>query len=228
MGVVYIGGVTVKQKYSHILWDWNGTLFDDVDWCIACMNVMLAKRKLPLIQDVSAYYDVFCFPVLQYYANVGFDFQKEPFEKLAKEYIKLYHSRGSENCELHRNVKNVLAEVYKRGITQSVVSASEISILHAQMKRFNIDWYFDEILGLSDVYANSKVAIGLDYMTRKNITNALLVGDSVHDYEVATALGVDCVLIPSGHQSRDSLLRNGVPVLDDIACVISYMDNPAA
>lgn len=52
----------VKRKYSHVIWDWNGTLFDDVDWCIEVINIMLAKRKIQTIQSVAEYHKAFCFP----------------------------------------------------------------------------------------------------------------------------------------------------------------------
>jgi len=62
-------------------------------------------------------------------------------------------------------------------------------------------------------------------MTRKGIIDALLIGDTVHDYEVAKALGVDCVLIPNGHQSREKLLLCNVPILDNITHVVAYINN---
>jgi len=214
----------MKQKYSHIIWDWNGTLFDDVAWCIECMNVMLTKRGLPIIQDISTYHNAFCFPVIQYYMSIGFDFQREPFEHLAKEYTGLYHSNKSGNSKLHANAENVLRKINNMSITQIILSASEISMLHSQINEFDINMYFNEILGLSDVFGKNKIDIGLDYIARTKITSALLIGDSMHDYDVATALGTDCVLIPNGHQSRNTLLASGATILDDISCVIPYID----
>jgi phosphoglycolate phosphatase len=52
-----------------------------------------------------------------------------------------------------------------------------------------------------------------------NPGNILMVGDTLHDYEVAKAMGVNCVLVYSGHQSRERLVTTGVPVenqLDEI------------
>jgi len=215
----------MSPKYSHIIWDWNGTLFNDTDWCIECMNTMLTKRKLPTIQDINAYHSAFCFPIIQYYKNIGFDFQQEPFETLAKEFIALYHSDKSGNCKLHTGTEEVLNTIHEYGITQSILSASEIINLQSQINEFEITDYFDEILGGSNVYAKSKIDIGLNYMARKNITKAVIIGDTVHDNEVATALGTDCVLIPNGHQSREMLSQCDVPVLDDISQIIAYIEN---
>jgi len=214
----------VNQKtYSHVIWDWNGTLFDDVAWCMSAMNKMLAGRGIKTLDSVAEYHSAFCFPIVNYYKNVGFDFSKESFEELAKEYIELYHSRKSGNCKLYNNAKAVLNTLRDKEITQVILSASEIGNLQSQMSEFDISHYFDEILGISDIYAKSKVNIGLDYISRKAVSRALMVGDTNHDFEVANALGVDCVLIARGHQSRGKLCSCGAEVLDDILQILDYV-----
>ena len=78
-------------KYSHIIWDWNGTLLDDVGACVRAINQMLGSRGLPLLKSVAAYRAVFGFPIEDYYRRVGFDFDKEPFADLSDEYIPIYY-----------------------------------------------------------------------------------------------------------------------------------------
>ena len=213
-----------KKKYSHIIWDWNGTLFNDVAWCINVINMMLAKRGIKTLRDVSDYHNVFCFPIIRYYENVGFNLNHEKFEDLAKEYIQLYHSDKSGNCGLYNNTETIINSIYKSGIKQIILSASEIDNLLSQIGEFNIASYFDEILGLSDIYAKSKVDVGLDYISQNKVRNAVLIGDTKHDYEVAKSLGIDCILIPNGHQSRDVLMSCDVPVLSDISDVFDYIN----
>lgn len=120
--------------------------------------------------------------------------------------------------------ETVLNTISECGITQIVLSASEMSNLSSQMGEFDLADYFDEILGLSDIYAKSKIDLGLNYISRNKVEKALLIGDTTHDCEVAKSLGADCVLIPNGHQSRETLLTCGVPVLDDISCVLGYIN----
>ena len=216
--------LSTTPKYTHIIWDWNGTLFNDVDWCVDVINTMLSKRRIKTLRDISEYRSVFRFPVIEYYRDVGFDFDIEPFDVLAEEYIELYHTDKSGNCELFTNAEGVLDSINSMGITQVVLSASEKSNLLSQMSGFNIGSYFDEVLGLTDIYAKSKLDIGKDYMLRKNIGKVLLIGDTKHDYEVAQALGADCVLISNGHQGRATLESCGVIVLDDISHVVEYID----
>ena len=207
--------IDILKKYSHIIWDWNGTLLDDVDLCFDTINAVLAKRNLQPIKDMDAYRDIFGFPVIDYYRRAGFSFEEEPFEIHAAEFIELYHS-DINRFRLYDGVPEILASIKAIGLRQVILSASEINNLRSQMEVFDIERYFDDILGISDIYAGSKVSIGQKYIARNNIDNAVIIGDTVHDYEVAQALGADCILIANGHQHKHKLLECGVPVFDNM------------
>ncbi len=206
------------QKYTHIIWDWNGTLLDDVDWCVTTINIIRKKNGLPVFESVEEYHSVFGFPIKDYYLRAGFDFEKVSFEKLAVEYIDLYHGDGC-NFQLFPDAKKVLSKFQARGIRQVILSASERSNLLSQVVPLGIAPYFDEILGISDIYATSKVDIGKAYMNRTKPERALLIGDTTHDKQVADSLGVDCVLVATGHQSKRVLQEAAVVMdcLEDVA-----------
>jgi len=206
------------MKYTHVIWDWNGTLLNDVAWCMTTINTMLAKRGLPVLGNVAAYHGVFGFPIIDYYLRAGFDFEKEPFEDLAAEYIAFYHGGGSDAALFH-GARALLADVQRSGMRQVILSASELNNLFTQLRPFGINAYFDEILGISDIYAASKIDIGKAYMARAKPEKAVLIGDSSHDKEAAEALGVDCVLVANGHQSKKTLLSRDAVVVDRLTDV---------
>ena len=43
-----------------------------------------------------------------------------------------------------------------------------------------------------------------------------MLGDSLHDLDVANAMGVRCILVANGHQAKDILVKNWDNVVDDI------------
>ena len=47
---------------ATIIWDWNGTLLDDVDAAVGALNRMLAKHRLPPVTR-TFYRANFGFPV---------------------------------------------------------------------------------------------------------------------------------------------------------------------
>ena len=212
-----------KRAYSHIIWDWNGTLLNDVEWCIAQINLMLAKRNKKTLSDIADYHRAFKFPIIEYYKSAGFDLVAEPFEILAEEFIDLYHN-GMDNCvHLYTDAEYVLKTLHARNISQIMLSASKQNNLLSQISPFAITQYFDEILGISDIYAKSKVDIGLGYLSRNSVKNGILIGDTIHDYEVAQAMGIDCILVAQGHQSKKQLMSCGVPVVDSILEVLEFV-----
>jgi phosphoglycolate phosphatase len=77
------------QGINTIIWDWNGTLLDDVDMCIESINILLKRRNLDMLSR-KRYRDIFTFPVRDYYETAGFNFSKEPWDKVAHEFIDLY------------------------------------------------------------------------------------------------------------------------------------------
>jgi phosphoglycolate phosphatase len=87
------------------------------------------------------------------------------------------------------------------------------------MRPFSIGGCFDEIIGLDDIYAVSKVDAGLRWMRASRIdpAGAIMLGDTIHDYEVASALGCRCVLIADGHQSRRQLSACGCEIVDTVS-----------
>ena len=80
------------------------------------------------------------------------------------------------------------------------------------MDHFEIEEHFIGIEGLDNIKAESKVQKGKDLIKSHSIRfeETLLVGDTLHDFEVAQQIGVDCLLISNGHQSLNRL-KNGVP-----------------
>ncbi len=196
-----------------LIWDWNGTLLDDVDYCVQTMNVLLKRRGLPLI-DKEIYRNIFTFPVINYYKKVGFDLKKEGFEKPAHEYIDLYFG-NFHKTKLFPYVQTVLETLKQRGFKQVVLSAMEHASLEKTLAEKGILSYFDLVTGIGDHYGGSKTDVGLQLMEKlpEKPEEILMIGDTLHDKEVADAMGVDIVLVSQGHYSVDRLKSAGVPII---------------
>ena len=202
-----------QPSYRHIIWDWNGTLFDDAWLCVAIMNDMLAKRDMALI-SAESYAAIFDFPVIDYYRQVGFDFAREPFETVSTEFITGYESRRAE-CSLRTGTVALLDWVRRQGLGQSILSAAKQDFLRQAVAAFGITDFFNTVNGVADHHAFGKVELGRTWAAQSGWRGdeVVLIGDTIHDYEVAQAIGVDCYLVPSGHQARERLVASGAKVL---------------
>jgi phosphoglycolate phosphatase len=195
------------EKYKHIIWDWNGTIFNDAGLCLELINGLLSKRNLPVL-TLEEYRNVFTFPIKDYYSTAGFDFTKESFEKVGMEWMDEYERRKYE-CGLHEGTIAVLDKISSLGIGQSILSAYSQNMLEELVEHYGLTKYFVHLYGLDNIYAASKVNLGKDLM--KKLGNGkgetLLIGDTEHDYDVAFEIGADCVLIANGHQSKEKLTK---------------------
>tara|TARA_R110001583_G_scaffold14228_4_gene59901 strand:+ start:6858 stop:7496 length:639 start_codon:yes stop_codon:yes gene_type:complete len=199
------------HRYKAIIWDYNGTLLNDIEIGIESINAMLNKRGLPLLTSES-YREVFTFPVKDYYEKVGFDFQKEDWAITAQEFITNYTKRLPQS-DIFPEAR-VLLDLFKhQGKKQFILSAMEMNMLKDSTKELNIQGFFNEISGINDIYASSKIENGknLFHKHRLKAEDVCFSGDTVHDYEVAQSLGCHCYLIASGHQSFEKLKATGCP-----------------
>ncbi|NBS83889.1 MAG: HAD family hydrolase [Verrucomicrobia bacterium] len=203
----------ILKKYRHLIWDWNGTLLDDAWLCREIMNGQLRKRGLPAISQ-ERYEAVFDFPVEKYYRTVGFEWGKETFAEAGTEFIVEYEKRKKE-CRLQSGAKELLRKVEGHGISQAVLSAYSHHTLEEFLRHFGVRAHFRSVAGNRDHYAAGKVEQGLEMLRELHVRpeETALIGDTTHDAEVARAMGVDCFLIPCGHNSRDRLERCGVPLV---------------
>lgn len=204
------------SRYSHIIWDWNGTLLDDAWLCVEVMNGMLSKRSLPGL-TLDMYRSIFNFPVRDYYLKLGFDFDHEPFEKVGMEFMVLYNQRQKE-CHLHAEVKHLLPFCQLKGYRQSVLSAREQNELLSEIVDLGVRSYFNQVRGLDDHYAHGKTDVGYRLVRDLGIPRheMIFVGDTLHDAEVAGELGIDCILIPNGHHSEQRIRSAGFPVFSSL------------
>lgn len=201
---------------KYLIWDFNGTVLDDVDVGIKAENKCIEKY-LPgrpfLTRD--EYLHVFEMPVKKYYDKVGFDWSEHSFEEVGAYWFKWYNALKDE-YKIFDGVIDLLEECRNKGIKNILLSSSEINELKKQLKELNIEEYFDEVLAMDNIYGKSKIEIGKAWIKDKDPKDCLMLGDTLHDKEVADEMGVDCYLIARGHQHKDVLLTKSDKVLDDI------------
>ncbi len=211
---------TRRMKYDYVLWDFNGTLLDDVDICVDCLNALLKSHGMKGKTE-EEYKSIFTFPIKEYYERAGFDFEIVDYNSLAREWTDYYRSRT--DLVLFDGTERALKRISENGLRQSIISASEKSALFEQTKILGIDGYFSEMLGLDNIHARSKEAVAREWRRKNSDARAVFIGDTTHDKDVADAIDADCILIPRGHQLRKTLEKAGATIFEDIESVADFI-----
>ncbi len=210
------------MKYTCVIWDFNGTIFDDVNAGIVSVNKMLSERGIDVIPSVEHYREIFDFPIKEYYRALGFDFEREAYEVLAPIWVDLYNENARE-AGLCSGVAETMKAIQGMGIRQVIISACEINMLEYYLTLLGVREYLDEVIGLDNIHAGGKIERGLEWRRRNAEEIPIMIGDTQHDSETARALGADCILYAGGHQSRRRLEVCGCPVVDEICELLEYL-----
>lgn len=213
------------MKYTCIVWDFNGTIMDDVEIGIDSVNVLLRKRGLKTLESREEYQRMFGFPIINYYKRLGFDFDKEPYEEVAVEWVNEYVAREC-TARTISGVGEMLEYFRANGVRQIIISACEQTMLDRNLRMLGVAEYFDTVCGINNIYASSKEAIGVAWREQNPDEELLFIGDTDHDCDVARAMGADCILVAQGHQSFETLTEysNYATVVRNMTDIVGVID----
>ncbi len=202
--------VIIVDMKKTIIWDYNGTIIDDLSLCLSVENKMLSDRNMKSGYTREEYLDMFCFPVIDYYRKLGYTFEDETYDELSVIFNDLY-DEGFGSVTLCEGFEELIGESIKKGYRNVILSAAKHDKLVRQCRDLGIDGYFDEILGIDNLLAGSKIEMARKWMDDSGTLpdDCMFIGDSLHDLDTAKALGVDdVILVASGHQSGGVLKKS--------------------
>jgi phosphoglycolate phosphatase len=199
--------MTEIEHKKHVVWDWNGTILNDVQHAVNTMNTLLDNHGLPLI-DVGGYRKIFEFPIKNYYDKLGFDYSIRSFEHLCHDFVDHFMAEFGD-CRPFDSVENILTTIKANGQEQSILSATDQDNLDKMIDHFEFDDHFDFVYGIENKFAASKIERGFELLKNSPISReeTVLIGDTLHDLEVGEELGIDVILVAHGHQCQSILSR---------------------
>ncbi len=212
-----------NTSLDTVIWDFNGTLLDDLELTIQTINQVLAENGVPPV-DSHRHKSTFRFPVIDYYRDIGLRTSDEAFSTVSERYHELYMSRVSE-CSLYDGIPEVLAALEQRGTRQFVLSALNQTMLTACIASLKLSDRFEAVYGLSDIMGRSKVVRGSELIRDFDIDprRVLYIGDTNHDVEVASELGFTAIAVSWGHQHARNFDSRVVAVADHPAEILSCL-----
>lgn len=214
---------------KNIIFDFNGTIIDDVDVSIDALNACIEKFVENGKPVTKKYYlDHFSFPVIYFYESIGFDFNKVDYNELANYFYKYYESRAFKECKVFSELEDVFKKLKAQGYRLFILSATYLDLLKIQLDYYKISSYFDGLIAQENKYALSKEEIGRKAFIKYNIdpNETLMVGDTLHDFDVAKALNVKTIVsICKGHNSKELLLTKNNNIISDHNELFNYINN---
>ena len=213
------------MRTKHIVWDWNGTLIDDVSLCVNVLNELLSDYELPEI-SIEFYRSNFSFPVSEFYKRISLPFSGHEFSRISHSFISKYRQKWTA-CSLQPNVIKILDVLNKLGLQQSILSAGNQIDVNMFVNHFGLDGYLCQILGTDNIKAEGKIQLGQKFFSTSSLESneILFVGDTLHDLEVGNHIGCRTLLFSKGHNSKSLISNNNAYVIDDLMEIVGYLQH---
>lgn len=189
---------------DHVVWDWNGTLWDDLPQVHIAVNAALGEVGAhPL--ELSEYIRLFARPLPLFYRRVlGRDMTESEWERINHTFLMSYKS-NLHLTDLADEAPEALETVTRSGATQSILSLYPHDPLNNLARELGISHYFTRIDGLRGASGRSKVGMFGGHLRRAaagvHPRRAVMIGDTDDDLAAARDAGSACILI-SHHGDR--------------------------
>lgn len=203
------------SRPPHLVWDWNGTLFDDLPLVVAASNAAFASAGGPQV-TTEAHRRDFRRPVRDYYARVlGRPVDDDEFARLDQVFHDAYQA-GLATCRLAADALSALGAWVG---SQSLLSMWFHTELVPTVGRLGLAPHFVRVDGLcAPVGGGPKRPHLQAHLAKLGLTgrDVVLIGDTVDDAQAAHAVGARCVLYAGGLTEPRQLRATGVPVADTL------------
>lgn len=201
---------------NHVIWDWNGTLFDDLDIVVRSVNATLrALGAGPIVAD--DYRDHYTRPVRIFYDRLlGRRVSADEWTAIDRDFHDSYRSLLAHGA-LAVGADEALSAVRSSGATQSILSMWWHDELVPMTEGLGVDAFMVRIDGNRGDATGETKAVHLerhllDLRSDGILSEPVVVGDSLDDARAASAVGVKAVLYDGGSHHRHELEAAGVPV----------------
>ena len=201
----------------HVVWDWNGTLVEDLPIVVESVNAALdAIGEVSITEDDYRAY--FTRPVGQFYERLlERSISADEWDTLDRVFHNQYRD-ALDRVPLAIDAMEAIDAVRARGWSQSILSM----------------WWEDELLdvvarhGLVDRMAlvqgnvndpgGEKARHLLTHVSTLglDVGSVVMIGDSIDDAVAAGVVGAACVLYDGGSHHLDDLEDVGVPVSESL------------
>jgi phosphoglycolate phosphatase-like HAD superfamily hydrolase len=209
--------MSARAEHRHLVWDWNGTLLDDLALVVAATNAVLAELGGPQI-DADHHRRFFRRPIADYYTEVlGRRVGAAEFDRLNRAFHDAYHARLP--CRLTSDAPAALSNWPG---SQSLLSMWFHDELLRALADYRLAGHFARVDGMRRDGTAGAIDHKGPYLAahlaalRLDGSEVVLIGDTVDDAYAAASVGASCVLYAGGFTGPEQLRATGAPVVDSL------------
>lgn len=203
----------MKQNFDLLIFDWDGTLADSIDWIVRCVEIAAQQCEL-IAPNQTAIKAIIGLSIQQAMRTLFPQVDEIMIQKLVRHYSQAFASQPITPQHLFNGVEVMLQDFKRSGYRLAVATGKSRAGLDRALIGTKIGDLF-EITRCADETASKPNPLMLQQilsMTQADPKRSLMIGDSLHDLQMAQHAGIAAIAVSCGADSAETLI-NGQPLL---------------
>jgi phosphoglycolate phosphatase len=203
----------MKNRFDLIIFDWDGTLVNSIDWISHCLINAAKQCNLPC-PELQAAKDVIGLSIKNAMHTLFPDAQEQTLERLINYYSQEYHSKEINKADLFPGVYDMLVQLKQAGFQLAVATGKNRNGLQKALHATETEALFCATRCADETASKPHPRMLKEIMAHTQIASqrTLMVGDSIHDLQMAANAHTSFVAVSCGAHSED-YLRQHNPLL---------------
>jgi phosphoglycolate phosphatase len=198
--------MVMKNRFDLIIFDWDGTLVDSIDWIVQCLQ-MAAHLTGCDVPEAQAVKGIIGLSIQKATETLFPGIEENIQEQLIACYSQQFFSKQMTEDDLFLGVKEMLLKFKQTGYQLAVATGKSQASLNKALHGTGLNDLF-HITRCADQTASKPHPYMLEEIIEKmgaGKERVVMVGDSVHDMQMAKNAGVSAVAVSCGANSRAQL-----------------------
>ncbi|MGZ8195205.1 MAG: HAD-IA family hydrolase [Methylosarcina sp.] len=202
----------MKNRFNLIIFDWDGTLFNSIDWIVRCLQKS-AERCDYLIPERNAAKEVIGLSIDQAFGTLFPQADAQTWKRMIQFYNMEYISRELSREDLFPGVYDMLIQLNDTGYRLAVATGKTRAGLERALQATGTKDLFYTTRCADETASKPDPRMLKDILRYTGISQerAVMVGDTVHDLQMAENAQMSSIAVACGAHP-ESLLQQYRPL----------------
>jgi phosphoglycolate phosphatase len=197
----------MNKKYKVIIFDWDGTIVNSTGLIVRAIKEAALIKGIAL-SDEKKIYSVIGLGLNQAFDRLFNNLSKQEVIELQELYKDCYLNNINE-VSMFDGIEFGIKDLHRRGYSLTIATGKSRRGLDMALKQSGLEPLFGLTKTMDECFSKPHPQMAneiLDfYIAEKN--EALIVGDSIYDLEMAINAGIDSLAVTFGSHSREELVK---------------------
>ena len=201
------------KRYKAVIFDWDGTVMDSTASIVSAIQAACIDLELPVpsVEQASWVIGLSLKKALQLCAPTLPEDQVPLFTERYREHFFLHDKQQ----KMFEGVLPLLEDLKRKDIRLGVATGKSRLGLNRVLQAKQLDAHFDYTRCADESEGKPHPAMLFDIMKKLDLRpeEAIMVGDTTHDVQMAARAGVDSMAVTYGAHSRRTLITSEPTVM---------------